>query len=520
MVAEPYNAKAPGPADTNLSSRPLGPGAPFETLVSERSGLSRELQQRVEASQRMLAFAQRTHGNFIVGGHHREICDALEKVDRGEIDRLMIFAPPRHGKSELVSFRFPAWYLGRHPDRQIITASYSDELADDFGRKVRNLIAEPEYRNIFPALELAQDSRAAGRWHTNSGGVYTSAGILGGFVGRGAHVFVIDDPFRNREEADSERIRDKVWNVFESDIQSRLMPGGSIILMHTRWHVDDLAGRLLEAMANGGDKWHVLSFPAIWDENTDNERSLWPEWFSLEDMRRRRSNSDTRTWNALYQQNPQPDQGTYYQREWFQRYKFGEEPKALNVYISSDFAVTEGDGDYTEHGVWGMDSNDNLWALAWWYGQTTSDVWIDHLIDLIGRYKPLAWFGEAGVIRRAIEPTLIRRMRERRIYCRTEYLPSIHDKPTRARGFQARASMKKVYVPNVPWGNRLVDQLVTFPSGKHDDAADVCALIAQAIDQAHPAILRRIAQANKADRWDRAFSRARHQANALGWKVV
>jgi hypothetical protein len=260
----------------------------------------------------VLAFAQATHPNFMVGAHHRLICDALQRVARGEIDRLMIFAPPRSGKSELVSLRFPAWFLGNYPNKQIICASYSDDLASDFGRRVRNLVSDENFQRYFPGTELLTDSRAANRWHTNKGGIYMSAGIMGGLVGKGSNIFIIDDPFRNREEADSDRIRDKVWNIYESDIQSRLMPGGAIVLMHTRWHTDDLAGRLLAKQEEGGDRWHVVSLPAILDENTDHEKALWPEWFSLEEMRRRRTNTDPRTWNALYQQNPQTDQGTFY----------------------------------------------------------------------------------------------------------------------------------------------------------------------------------------------------------------
>jgi predicted phage terminase large subunit-like protein len=182
--------------------------------------------------------------------------------------------------------------------------------------------------------------------------------------------------------------------------------------------------------------------------------------------------------------------------------------------------VTDGDGDYTEHAVWGICPKGDLWALSWWYGQTTSDVWIDRLLDLVERYRPYAWFGESGVIKKSIEPMLIRRMRERRIFCRCEYLPSVVDKPSRARGFQARSSMRKVHIPSVPWGERLVNQLVQFPVGKYDDAVDACSMIAMALDQAHPAIVRKHSIRNKADRWDRAFNRAREEAEVRGWKVI
>lgn len=530
----PLDAVGGSGTDDNLSdiprSRNLGPRFFLQTLRSfEGHALSQEQREdlalleytlRGRAKENLLWFCEATHPNFIVGEHHRIICDALERVERGEIDRLMIFAPPRHGKSEIVSLRFPAWYLGKHPDHQVITVSYSDELAGDFGRKVRNLIADDEYKRYFEGIELAADSKAAGRWHTNKGGSYVSTGILGSVTGRGANILIVDDPFKNREEADSERIRDKVASVYQSDLQSRLMPGGAIVIMHTRWHEMDLAGRLLEAQATGGDKWHVISLPAIIDEHTPNERALWPDWFSLDEMKRRRENTDPRTWIALYQQAPQAEQGTFFQRDWFERYKFGDEPKEIAIYCTADFAVTDGDGDYTEIGVWGVDSEGRLFALAWWYGQTTSDVWIEKLIDMFERYRPYAFFGEGGVIRRAIEPMLIRRMRERKTFCRLEWLTSITDKPTRARGLQARASMRTVLIPSCSWGDRFIDQCVRFPAGRNDDAVDTGSLITRALDQAHPAVVRSAPTTAKRDRWTRAFMRARDQADALGWKVV
>ena len=398
----------------------------------------------------------------------------------------MVFMPPRHGKSELASRRFPSWYLGRNPNKQIISASYSSELSSDFGREVRNIVASERYQNVFPGVSLRADSKAAYRWHTNADGIYVSAGVCTGVTGRGADIVLIDDPFKDRQEADSETRREHVWRWYQSTLYTRLMPGAAIILIQTRWHDDDLAGRLLECMEKGeGDQWTVLELPAI---NEANE-ALWPEWYPIPALLRIKTAVGPREWSALYQQRPQPDEGAFFQRDWVGWYD--EAPKHLNIYITGDFAITERDGaDYTELGVWGTDSHDNLYALDWWYGQATADKWIDALADLILKHQPHCFFGEAGMIRRAIEPFLTKRLRERQAYCRVEWVPSITDKPSRARGFQARLSMGKVLLPRrFDWAQRLLGQLLAFPAGKHDDAVDVCGLMGMVLDQSHPAVL-------------------------------
>jgi predicted phage terminase large subunit-like protein len=452
------------------------------------SAAADELLLRRAARRDLLAFTVATHHSYAVGEPHRIITDALMAVERGEIDRLMIFAPPRHGKSELVSVRYPAWYLGRNDHKQLIATSYGHELARSFGRKVRNIVASPDYQRFFPGTTLMRDKKSANEWHTSNGGVYVASGIKGSIVGKGADCLIIDDPLRNRKEAESEIIRDTIWDIYESDLQSRLMPGGAIIVMHTRFHDDDLAGRLLENQKHGGDEWVVIKLQAIRTDKQGREHALWPERYPLEDMQRRRANSSARTWASIYQQEPIAEDGTFYKREWFRRFKMGDQPRFLNIYMTSDFAVTDDDGDFTEHAVWGVDPDGNLWALDWWYGQTASDVWIEKLIDLFAKHKPLAWFGEGGQIMRALEPVIVRRMQDRRVHCRVEWMAPVTDKPTRARGFQAMASMGKVHIPLISWGDRLISQLLRCWSGTYDDAADACSMMGMALDDAHPAI--------------------------------
>ena len=255
------------------------------------------------------------------------------------------------------------------------------------------------------------------------------------------------------------------------------MPGGAIIVINTRWHDDDLSGKLLAEQDNGGDKWDLLSLPAV----DCNGFPLWPAWYPLERLDQIKAVLPARDWNALYQQNPIPDEGDYFKADWFGEYT--ELPKNLRMYGASDYAVTDGDGDFTEHGVIGVDGSNNVYVADWWFGQTTSDVWIDAKCDLIIKHSPHCWFGEAGPIRRAIEPFLMRRMQEREAYCRIEWLASINDKPTRARPIQALASMGKVFLPKKAiWKDRLLMQLLRFPAAKYDDAVDVMSLFGRGME--------------------------------------
>lgn len=430
---------------------------------------------RRRARESLIDFAPQIVFDYQAAPHHSLICDRLEAVERGDIDRLMIAMPPRHGKSQLASRLFPAWCLGRNPRTQIIAASYNSDLANDFGRDVRNIVGSPEFASIFPDVSLSVDSKAANRMNTNRGGTYIAAGVGTAVTGRGAKIALIDDPFKDRAEADSERIRESVWAWYQSTLYTRLMPGGAVVVINTRWHEDDLSGRLL----NGNDKWELLELPAI---NPQGE-ALWPDWYDVPALERIKANIGPREWSALYQQKPQPDEGTFFQRDWLKEWT--EQPKHLNIYGSSDYAVTDDGGDYTVHSVWGVDAQTNVYRLAQWRGQTSADKWIDEKLALIKRWKPLAWFGEAGVIQKAVEPMLRRRMIETKTMCRLEWVSSIHDKATRARGFQARAAMGKVFFE--PGAD--VSEFLAFPAGKYDDQVDTASLIGRAIDETHPAII-------------------------------
>jgi predicted phage terminase large subunit-like protein len=479
--------------------------------MTARQQAAAELLKRRRARENLVDFARYTKDGYIPAAHHHLICDALERVEAGKCKRLMVCMPPRHGKSELTSRRFPAWFLGRNPHRSIIAASYNSELAGDFGRDVRNISREQEFKNLFE-MRLAEDSTAAGRWHTNGGGGYVAAGVGTAITGRGANVLLIDDPFKDRESADSERMRDRTYNWYLSTAYTRLEGGlsendeddlwndwrdaekegdafeGAIVLINTRWHEDDLSGRLLKDMEDGADQWEVLDLPAINDEG----EALWPAKYPIETLQNIKkaltTKGGSREWESLYQQNPTVDEGTFFKREWFKRYRLGEQPKTNN-YQSGDYAVTDNGGDYTEFGVFGMCGEGHLWVRDWWYGQTSADVWIEKQLDQYEKFNCYASFGETGVIRRAVEPLLEMISAKKRIYLRQEWITRGGNKSAMARSFQGMAASGMIHIPRCDWGDRLVDQLCKFPAGAHDDAVDPCALIAMAINDAHPAIL-------------------------------
>lgn len=475
-------------------------------MPSEQKQAAIELLRRRRARGNLINYARYTNPAYRPAAHHDLIAEALERVERGESKRLMVFMPPRHGKSELASRRFPAWFMGRHPERSIIAASYNSDLAGDFGREVRNIMASPEHAALFPGSILAADSRAQNRWHTSAGGGYTAAGVGTAVTGRGAHVLLIDDPVKDRESADSERIRettyrwylstaytrlegvlshedsDPLWrSADEAAEQGRPFPG-AVVLIQTRWHDDDLAGRLLQDMDRGADQWDVLSLPALNDGG-----ALWPEKYPIERLQEIKRQLSGREWQALYQQEPSPDEGTYFQRQWFRRHDAA--PRNVQRYVFADFAVTEGGGDWTEIGVFGLDSEMRAYQMDWWSGQAAAHTWVEALIDIFERHKPNAFFGEAGVIRRAIEPILRRRMRERGVFVRLVWLTRTGDKAAMARGIQARAESGMVSISRDVAGDEVVEQAVAFPAGKHDDKVDVLALLGMALDKAHPAIV-------------------------------
>ena len=441
--------------------------------------IARELLKRKDAATSLIGFTEYTFPRYRTAEHHRVIAEQLERVERGEIDRLMLLVPPRHGKSELASIRLPAYFLGRQPHKQFLSVSATEGLASDFGRAVRNTIDSPEYRAVFDT-RLAEDSQAKGKWHTSAGGIYYALGIGGSVLGRGGDTILIDDPYSSMQDAMSELTRKNVWDWYTGTAYNRLMPGGAIVVINHRMHEDDLCGRLLAQQAAGGDKWEVVELPAI----NESGEALWPAAYPIEALDRIRKNSQARFWSALYQQRPAPEDGDYFKDDWLKPYDKAPARETLRIYGGSDYAVTADGGDYTVHAVAGLDPEGRMYLLDLWRKQAASDVWVEAFCDLIAKWKPIGWAEEQGQIKSGVGPFLEKRQRERRAFVAREQFPTRGDKAVRAQSIRGRMALEGLYVPkHAPWFADFRSELLSFPAGKHDDQVDAIGLVGQLLDR-------------------------------------
>lgn len=441
------------------------------------------------AFSRLIPYAAYQWPQYRDAAHHRLIARHLEAVERGEIKRLMITMPPRHGKSMLASEFFPAWYLGRNPDHYVVTATYAQELADDFGRKVKNQIEDQAFQAIFPGVGLSGDSKAAKRFHvegayggiehgTNQKGAFYAVGVGGPLTGRGAHLLLIDDPVKNREDAESEIMRRKTRDWYTSTAYTRLMPGGRIVVIQTRWHEDDLSGWL--QLEHEHEDWTVLNLPAI----NEAGEALWPDQYPLEELERIKRALPARDWYALYQQQPSPETGDYFRREWIVPVDVIPPRETLSIYGGSDYAVTADGGDYTVHAVVGVAPDGRMYLLDLWRERASSDVWVDAFCALVRKWRPIGWGEEGGQIKSGVGPFLIKRMLETGSYTTREQFPTRGDKAVRAQSMRGRMAMQGLHVPrNAPWLSDFVAELMHFPVGVHDDQVDAIGLVGQLMDR-------------------------------------
>lgn len=415
---------------------------------------------------------------------HRLIAEALEKVEGGKILRLIIEAPPRHGKSELTSRKFAAWYLGRNPYSNIILTSYNDQLAEDVGRDVRAIIKSSMYQQVFPTCTLQKGSQAADRIKTNENGMAVFVGAGGTITGRGGDLILIDDPLKGSEEADSPTIREKMWTWFTQDVMSRLMTSiGAIVIIMTRWHEDDLIGRLTDPKnpcynAEEAKNWHVLHLTGLAERNDNLGRTegeaLWPERHSVERLQAMKR-LNPRGFNANYQGRPSPEDGDFFKRADLIGYQPHELPKGMRMYASSDHALgLKTENDYNVLLPVGMDEHDHLWIMpdVFWRRSKTDET-VEAMIDIMERHHPLVWWGENEHIFKSIGPFLFKRMQERRVYCSVEGVSPSKDKQVKAQSIRGRIAMRMVHFPIfAPWWADALDQLLKFPRGRHDDFVD------------------------------------------------
>ena len=554
--------------------------------------------------------------------HHKLLIAELEKVARRETRRLAVFMPPGSAKSTYASVLFPPWLMQRWMGTSVLAASHTTELAEKWGRRVRNIVSE---HGLLLGIGVAQDNQAAGRWALTNGGEYYAAGVGTGIAGFRAGLGLIDDPIRSRQDADSELIRDRIWDWYINDFRTRLIPGapeiliqcmtgdtpvlmetgqekplrdirpgdrvatyengrvsvstvrnwinngpdrvfeirmksgivvkanarhpflvedggelkwqrtatlkkGSAILRvigaldtfeiardtvlavvdggvedvfdvqidrtenfianglvshNTRWHEDDLAGRALQH-----DDWRVVSLPAEAEYDDPLGRKpgafLWGDgdYGYADQLRELKANTPARTWSALYQQRPAPEDGDYFKAEWLKPYTKAPPLDTLRVYGGSDYAVTADGGDYTVHAVVGIDPEGRMYLLDLWRRQASSDQWVEAFCDLVLQWKPMSWAEEQGQIKSGVGPFLERRQRERQAFVYRQPFPTRGDKAVRAQSMRGRMALDGLYVPiNAPWYANFRSELLSFPAGKHDDQVDALGLVGQLLDQ-------------------------------------
>ena len=452
-------------------------------------------------------FKKRFGYKFVVNSHHKLIADTLTRVVNGEITRLVINMPPRYGKTEMAVICFIAWCIARNKASKFIHLSYSDDLALDNSAQVKEIVQSDEFQELWD-VELKRDSKSNKKWYTDTrGGVYSTAagGAVTGFGAGSTNnsngfggAIIIDDPLKV-DDAESDKERSKVNKRLNTTIKSRVNSRETpIILIMQRVHDEDASGFVLDG--GTGEEWEHLNISA----ETKDKKALWPwkhTWNELQTIRK----ADKYSYSGQYLQQPIPEDGIYFTKDSFNWYD--KAPENLNHYGASDYAVTEGGGDFTEHGVFGLCPNDNIYLVDWWSGQTKSNIWIEEQLDLVQKHSVLKWAGETGPIKSAVLPFLELRMRQRRAFTILEWFShSKNNKEANARTFQALVEAGKVYLPkNEPWATELVNQLIRFPLGKFDDKVDTCSLFARMINELWAANPNTEREHEPVDRYDRAF---------------
>ncbi len=438
------------------------------------------------AKEKFIPFCCLTHKEYHANWHHREIANLLERIEKGETKRAIIMVPPRHGKSTLATILFPAWYLGKHPDKEIITVSYSSELATDFGEKTRDMLKSPQYQAIFNT-KIKADSESKQKWKTSDQGSYTSVGLGGAITGRGADLLIIDDPIKNSEEALSEVYREKIWNYYTSTLYTRLEKNAAVILILTRWHQDDLAGRLIEQMQGDGEQWDIIRFPAIADEDDKHRKigeALWKEKYDLQVLENIKRTIGVYDWASLYQQTPVTAENQEFKKEYFKYY----EPtdiigKPMNVYAMVDLAISQ------------KTSADNTSIQV--IGKPLGSPYIYHLDEYTGRFDPLQVIdilfslkvkygseltrvGIEGVqYQKALQYFIEEEQRKRGIYFSIEELKASGDKESRIRGLVPMYKAGVIFHRHID--QELENELLMFPVGKRDDRIDALAYLQQIV---------------------------------------
>jgi predicted phage terminase large subunit-like protein len=482
---------------------------------------AKELLRRRSIRRSLTEYAR--YKGFDPAAHHRLIIEEIETfLADPSLDVLMLHAPPGSAKSTYLSILLPPHYLAQYPTNSILAATHNQEFAQRWGRKVRNDIL---LDSTILGISVSQDNSAADRWSLTAGGEYYGVGAGVGISGFRADFGLCDDLFGSREDAYSETTRQKRWDWYRDDFCGRLKPGAKRILMNTRWHEEDVAGREIQRIRAGIVRGRIIDLPAKADENDALGRQpgeyLWddPSGYNYGAfLRAREREVSPMMWSALYQQRPAPEEGDYFQADWLRPYGTAPDRATLRIYGGSDYAVTADGGDYTVHVVVGIDPEGRMYLLDLWRKQTASNDWIESFCDLVLKWKPMAWAEEQGQIRAGIGPFLDRRQRERKAYVVREAFPTRGDKAVRAQSIRGRMALEGLYVPtSAHWYPDLRAELLSFPAGKHDDQVDALGLVGQLLDKMMAGQKPRPVEKPHRDRWDRAFSGGNDADN---WKTV
>ena len=439
----------------------------------------KEKRARIFSAQNsLISFANEVYPGFKEGAHHRTLAKLFDEVLSGKKKRVIINIAPRMGKSEFSSYLFPAWFLGKYPDKKIIMATHTAGLSEDFGRRVRNLIDSEEYKRVFPITQVAEDQKAAGKWSTSMGGQYYAVGVGGALAGRGADLFVIDDPHSEQDVKTNSRLAfDNAWGWFQTGPLQRLMPGGAIIVVMTRWSLIDLTGRLIDFQTKNpdADRWEIVELPAIMFENSPKEKSLWPEQWPLEQLKSKKAGMDPRYWNAQYMQNPTSEEAAMVRRDMWNIWPTDTPPKCEFIIQSWDTAhETKTNSDYSACTTWGI-----------WYNEEQNEAPNVILLDAfkdrltfpelkeaaLKHYKE--WEPDAFIVeKKAAGGPLIQEFRAMGIPVQ-EFTPSRgNDKIARVNAISDLFASGIVWAPDTRWAREVIEELAAFPVGEHDDYVD------------------------------------------------
>ena len=431
----------------------------------------------------LVEFCKYMQPDYKVGRHHQILADLLMEIAEGKKDRICVNIPPRHGKSQLVSIYFPAWFLGKHPDKKVLMVSHTTDLAVDFGRKVRNIIDSDLYKGIFPTVTLAADSKSAGRWNTNSGGEYYACGVGSALAGRGADLLLVDDPHSEQDVLGGNYdVFGRAYEWFTYGARTRLMPGGRVAIVQTRWHMDDLTGRVTRDMAQNemSDQYEIVEFPAILnveDQKTGEyeQKALWPEWLSLEALLKTKASMPLFQWNSQYQQEPTAEESALVQREWWRLWERETPPKCDYIIMSLDAAAEKHNrADFTAITIWGVfvnEEEDNHQIIL--LNSIKDRVEFPELKEL-AKAEYDFWEPDSFIVEKKSSGTPLYQELRRTGMIVQEYTPhrGSGDKFARLNSVADIIKAGLVWLPQTRFAEELMEEIAGFPFMSHDDLVD------------------------------------------------